>query len=269
MILYRPTGIAELRLVAASGWTAWPPRLPDQPIFYPVLSLDYARRIARDWNTKDVSSGNIGFVTQFEIGDDFARQYPVQIAGGRAHQELWVPAEELAEFNRHIVGRIEVVECYPGPSFEGRIDHDRHLPTDWTGKPPNPPSTTNLSPSVRPCTIRELHSGFAQELEIALKAQSRVDLSVQIGELPIVRRCTCGDEDCAHFYTTQRQSGAFGPAHENFLLQTNSGMVVIDVVQGKIVAVEVLDRPDVKERLDRYLPLEAEATSNITSDDLA
>jgi hypothetical protein len=46
-------------------------------------------------------------------------------------------------------------------------------------------------------------------------------------------------------------------------------MVVIDVVQGKIVAVEVLDRPDVKERLDRYLPLEAEATSNITSDDLA
>ncbi|MGC4068442.1 MAG: ADP-ribosylation/crystallin J1 [Polyangiaceae bacterium] len=131
MILYRPTGIAELRLVAASKWREWPPRLPDQPIFYPVLSLEYARRIARDWNTKDASSGHIGFVTQFEIGEDFAMQYPVQIAGGRSHEELWVPAEELTEFNRHIVGNIEVVECYPGPLFEGRIDQERHLPEDW------------------------------------------------------------------------------------------------------------------------------------------
>lgn len=51
MILYRPTGRAELDLVAASGWRAWPPWLPDQPIFYPVLSFAYAEKIARDWNS--------------------------------------------------------------------------------------------------------------------------------------------------------------------------------------------------------------------------
>ena len=67
MILYRPTGLAELRLVADAGWTAWPPRLPEQPIFYPVLSLEYARRIARDWNSKGSRSDTIGFVTRFLI----------------------------------------------------------------------------------------------------------------------------------------------------------------------------------------------------------
>jgi hypothetical protein len=100
VILYRPTGLRELRLLEAAAWAAWPPRLPDQPIFYPVLSLEYARRIARDWNSVDVFSGHVGFVTRFELDDDFAQRYPVQIAGGRSHEELWVPAEELPECNR-------------------------------------------------------------------------------------------------------------------------------------------------------------------------
>lgn len=49
-VLWRPTGPSELDLVRRSGWRRWPPRLPDQPIFYPVLTEDYAIRIARDWN---------------------------------------------------------------------------------------------------------------------------------------------------------------------------------------------------------------------------
>ena len=36
-------------------------------------------------------------------------RYPVQEVGGRDLLELWVRAEELDEFNRHIVGSIEVV----------------------------------------------------------------------------------------------------------------------------------------------------------------
>jgi hypothetical protein len=46
---------------------------------------------------------------RFEIDAAFAARYPVQTAGARRHQELWVPSEELEEFNRHIVGRIEVI----------------------------------------------------------------------------------------------------------------------------------------------------------------
>ncbi|MEV0191990.1 ADP-ribosylation/crystallin J1 [Kitasatospora purpeofusca] len=104
--LWRPTGPKELALVAASDWRAWPPRLPDQPIFYPVLNEDYAIRIARDWN---VPASGSGYVTRFEVETAFLSRYPVRRAGGRTILELWVPAEELAEFNRHIVGRIEVV----------------------------------------------------------------------------------------------------------------------------------------------------------------
>ena len=109
--LWRPTGPEELAKVEASGWRAWPSRLPEQPIFYPVLNEDYAVRIARDWN---VPASGVGFVTRFEVDSAFLARYPVRRAGGRTILELWVPAEELPEFNRNIVGPIEVVhEFWP------------------------------------------------------------------------------------------------------------------------------------------------------------
>lgn len=60
--LYRPVGPKELALIEASGWTAFPPRLPEQPIFYPVTNEEYAIQIARDWN---VPASGSGFVTCF------------------------------------------------------------------------------------------------------------------------------------------------------------------------------------------------------------
>ncbi|WP_203834979.1 hypothetical protein [Winogradskya humida] len=106
LTLWRPTGPTELELVRATGWRRWPPRLPDQPIFYPVLNEDYAIKIARDWN---VPASGVGYVTRFELDAAFAARYPVRQAGGSTILELWVPAEELDEFNDHIVGEIKVV----------------------------------------------------------------------------------------------------------------------------------------------------------------
>lgn len=104
--LWRPTGPEELALVEASGWREWPPRLRDQPIFYPVLNEDYAVRIARDWNVK---ASGVGYVTRFSVEKDFLDRYDVQQAGGQTILEYWIPAEDLDEFNRHIVGLIEIV----------------------------------------------------------------------------------------------------------------------------------------------------------------
>jgi hypothetical protein len=104
--LYRPVGPKELELIEASGWREFPPRLPEQPIFYPVTNEEYAVQIARDWNVKESGSG---YVTRFRVRRSCADRYPVQQVGGRIHTELWVPAEELPEFNANIVGPIEVV----------------------------------------------------------------------------------------------------------------------------------------------------------------
>jgi ribA/ribD-fused uncharacterized protein len=105
-ILYRPVGPKELELIAASGYREFPPRLSDQPIFYPVLNEEYARQIARDWNVKDSGAG---YVTRCAVRAAFASRYPAKTVGSSIHKELWVPAEDLAEFNRNIVGQIEVI----------------------------------------------------------------------------------------------------------------------------------------------------------------
>jgi hypothetical protein len=104
--LWRPVGPAELQLIEAADFRCFPPRLPEQPIFYPVLTERYAVQIARDWNVKADGSG---YVTRFAVRRDFLATYPVQQAGGREHLEYWIPAEDLSAFNDAIVGRIEVV----------------------------------------------------------------------------------------------------------------------------------------------------------------
>ncbi len=121
MTLYRPVGLKEFELVKNLGFRAFPPRLPIQPIFYPVLNAEYATFIAREWNTKDPVSDYIGFVLQFEVDDEYASKFEVQTVGSRVHQELWVPAEELEEFNRHIVGRIRIIATFTGESFSGEL----------------------------------------------------------------------------------------------------------------------------------------------------
>lgn len=112
MVLYRPVGTAELRLIEESGWREYPPRLRSQPIFYPVLNEEYAAEIAGRWNTG--TGDGKGYITRFEVDDSFAARYEVHTVGAARHQELWVPAEELAELNRRIIGRIEVIRAFPG-----------------------------------------------------------------------------------------------------------------------------------------------------------
>ncbi|NBI66179.1 hypothetical protein D1646_05000 [Pseudoflavonifractor sp. 60] len=110
MILYRPVGEQELALIEASGFTRFPPRLPEQPIFYPVLNEQYATEIAEKWNTRDPSSGFRGYVTRFQVDDHFLKKYPIHTVGRSYHQELWIPAEGLDQFNSHIIGAIEIIK---------------------------------------------------------------------------------------------------------------------------------------------------------------
>jgi hypothetical protein len=107
--LYRPVGPKELELIEQSGWKRFPPRLPEQPIFYPVMNEEYAIQIARDWN---VPASGSGYVTRFEVRTNYIKKFPIQNVGGIIHNELWVPAGELKEFNNNIVGLIAVTKTF-------------------------------------------------------------------------------------------------------------------------------------------------------------
>lgn len=109
--MYRPVGTSELVLIEASNFTAYPPRLADQPIFYPVLNEGYARQIAKTWNSR-LNDDKEGYVTRFKVRKSVSDKYQPEIVGGREHEEIWVPAEELTAFNEAIVGKIEVIAKY-------------------------------------------------------------------------------------------------------------------------------------------------------------
>jgi hypothetical protein len=111
--LYRPVGPEELELVRTSGYRAFPPRLSEEPIFYPVLNEEYATQIARDWNTK---ASGVGYALRFAVRRKFLDKYEVHVVGCAVHQEYWIPAEELPQFNANIIGEIEVIAEYRAPN---------------------------------------------------------------------------------------------------------------------------------------------------------
>lgn len=112
-VLFRPVGPKELALIERSGFAEFPPRLEGQPYFYPVQNEEYATQIARDWNAKAAEIG-AGFVTRFRIRTEYLARFELRTVGGALHQEYWIPAQELAEFNRHIVGKIEIIAEFRG-----------------------------------------------------------------------------------------------------------------------------------------------------------
>ncbi len=109
--LYRPIGSEELKLIQQSDYLGFPPRLPEQPIFYPVTNEEYAIQIARDWNAK-FNDDKIGYVTKFVLPEAYLEQFERKVVGASMHEELWIPAEQLEEFNQQIVGKIEVLGKY-------------------------------------------------------------------------------------------------------------------------------------------------------------
>jgi hypothetical protein len=111
-VLFRPVGQRELELIESTEFRRFPPRLPEQPFFYPVTNEEYATQIAKDWNTKDETSGYVGYVLRFRVRSEFLSKYALHTVGASMHQEYWIPAAELEEFNDQIDGVIESIACF-------------------------------------------------------------------------------------------------------------------------------------------------------------
>ena len=108
--LYRPVNQKELDLIEQSGYTKFPRRLPEQPIFYPVTNEAYAAQISIEWN---VPAYGVGYVTKLEVDAEYLKKFTVENVGGEIHNELWIPSDELEEFNSNIIGNIVVIARHP------------------------------------------------------------------------------------------------------------------------------------------------------------
>ena len=108
--------IEELQLLYETGMKGFPPRKPGQPIFYPVLNLEYANEIAKRWNAEGQTRS--GYVAKFIVDDSYAAQFERHTVGASHHVELWVPAEELPRFNDHILPPIVIVSAHFGGEFQ-------------------------------------------------------------------------------------------------------------------------------------------------------
>jgi hypothetical protein len=125
--LFRPVGLYELELIWDLEMHAFPPRLPNQAIFYPVANIDYAREIARGWNTKDSNSGFAGYVTSFDIESSHLSRFEPHTVGSSVHAEYWIPANELNSFNQAIRGLIRLEEGFFGADFKGSVPNAFNL----------------------------------------------------------------------------------------------------------------------------------------------
>jgi hypothetical protein len=119
LALCRPMGVGEMVKILEADAARFPPRLPEQPIFYPVLNRAYAEQIAERWNAPNPGNGYAGFVTQFQVDAQYAARFAPQVVGSAMHRELWVPAEELDAFNQHLIGPIALVRAYYGAGYVG------------------------------------------------------------------------------------------------------------------------------------------------------
>lgn len=125
--LYRPVGFKELDLLLDTGNRRFPARLPEQPFFYPVLNFDYAREIAENWNTNDEKSSYSGYITEFEVDSEYISKFEAHIVGTTRHEELWIPAEELEEFNKHINENVSITKAYYGSFYTGESSINTQL----------------------------------------------------------------------------------------------------------------------------------------------
>lgn len=103
--MYRPCGPKEMILLEENDFKAWPSRLTEQPIFYPVTNEKYAIEI-NQWNVRQFG---IGYITEFDVIKTFVDRYEVKTVGAKHHTEWWVPAEDLDELNDNIVGNIRII----------------------------------------------------------------------------------------------------------------------------------------------------------------
>ncbi|RRR98769.1 hypothetical protein EIW28_17550 [Glycomyces terrestris] len=97
--------------------------------------------------------------------------------------------------------------------------------------------------------MREVYPDLVAELERLLEDEGERYLSITVRDLRIVAECECRDDYCQSIRTAPHPPGEpYGAGHQNVLLDPEEGMLVLDVLNERIVYVEILFRPPMARR---------------------
>ena len=120
MELYRPLSAEEYRAVEEKGFTGFPPRSEEQPLFTALLSEEGATQIARHMRIAKTAE-NLIYVVSFLVDDAYIRQFPIQHANERNRRALWIPADEVDILNQHLIGKIRLIASYQIDRSDGEV----------------------------------------------------------------------------------------------------------------------------------------------------
>ncbi|WP_234363443.1 hypothetical protein [Streptomyces sp. TN58] len=102
--------------------------------------------------------------------------------------------------------------------------------------------------------LRDVLPGLSAELVRLLQEEGEGDLAICAHDLRVLADCGCGDDFCQSFHTASHPPGTpYGPGHRNVALLPARGDLILDVVDGRIMFVEVLGRPELRPALDAAL----------------
>ncbi len=105
-----------------------------------------------------------------------------------------------------------------------------------------------------PVSFRNIAPEFAAELAGLLRADDEPGLAEQLLSAQVVARCRCEDDFCASFYTAPPPRAAYGAGLDNIQLDPEVGMVILDIVDGRLMQVEVLYHDAFRRALHAAVP---------------
>jgi hypothetical protein len=101
---------------------------------------------------------------------------------------------------------------------------------------------------VRPL-LRHVFPDLVAELVALLEAEGEGELALCAWDLRFFGECGCRDDFCQSIRTADHPQGQpYGDGHRTVVLMPDRGMLNLDVAHGRIMYIEILDRPPLVRR---------------------
>ncbi|MQY14123.1 hypothetical protein SRB5_42850 [Streptomyces sp. RB5] len=99
--------------------------------------------------------------------------------------------------------------------------------------------------------VRDVYPDLITELVSLLEDEGERELAICVWDVRLFGECGCSDDFCQSIRTSDHLPGQpYGQGHRCVPLLPAKGMLNLDVVDGRIAYVEILDRPTMRREAD-------------------